>query len=642
VHRDVQGDCIKCHQEHKGADSELRPFDQAKFDHAAVARFPLEGKHAVTADKCANCHKMRSFLTLNPGCVSCHADGHKPTLGQDCASCHSIRVAFKDTGTRFDHSKAAFQLLGPHQAVACAKCHVNQVFRGLTFGTCSDCHRDPHRSAFGATCTTCHNAVDGWYTKKVDHARTAFPLIGRHADELCAACHKQGPLKVKLKAEVCSDCHTDVHKGTFKQDCKACHSETGFEKTPFDHAKTSFALTGKHSNVACTTCHQSMVLAGLPAARRVADFRGLKTNCLSCHQDVHQGQLGIACESCHSPAGFKIASYTHERPVEFFGGKHAPVACEKCHVRQAPVRPARTGVSLLNVTFKGLAMTCVTCHTDVHQTQLGGTCETCHSTTGFKIGSYTHQRPTDFFAGQHAPVACDKCHVRQTPSQPARTGVSVLDVTFKGLPTTCVSCHTDVHLGQEGIDCHVCHSPKAAKFALAGFSHERTGFALTGRHERLACEKCHKRETGTFPAGVGTAVRLKGSALECRGCHEDVHLGQVDNSCDNCHTTQAFKVLQYKHRGKSVSRFFVGRHLGAKCQDCHRSVTGQFPKGWGTALQFKLDTRCAACHKDFHNGSLGPNCGDCHRLALGVPLQPEGGPFGLGRAGDGLAQSDRS
>ena len=47
-------------------------------------------------------------------------------------------------GRRFDHTKAAFQLAGAHRDVACAKCHVNQVFKGLKF---AHVHRLPQEPA---------------------------------------------------------------------------------------------------------------------------------------------------------------------------------------------------------------------------------------------------------------------------------------------------------------------------------------------------------------------------------------------------------------------------------------------------------------------------------------------------------------
>jgi len=170
-----------------------------------------------------------------------------------------------------------------------------------------------------------------------------------------------------------------------------------------------------------------------------------------------------------------------------------------------------------------------------------------------------------------------------------------------------------VHLGQEGAACESCHSIQTAKFAVAAFSHTKTTFALTGRHQSLVCSQCHKEETGAFPAGSGTAIRLKGVARDCRGCHTDVHLGQLDSKCETCHQSESFKLPAYKHRSSQMSGFMVGRHAKATCDACHKPFVGQSAAGPVTALRFKVETRCLACHVDNHRGALGPNCGDCHR-----------------------------
>jgi hypothetical protein len=264
------------------------------------------------------------------------------------------------------------------------------------------------------------------------------------------------------------------------------------------------------------------------------------------------------------------------------------------------------------VDFRGLKSACASCHLDVHQAELGVACETCHSTTSFRLLAYRHARYPEFFTGQHAPLACDKCHVSQAATRPLRTAANVLPVKFKTASTACVSCHTDVHLGQEGARCETCHSVNTAKFAASGFSHGKTGFPLTGRHETVACASCHKVEAGTFPAGVGKAMRLKGTATTCSGCHADVHLGQLGGDCQSCHATLSFKTADYRHRNRALSSFFVGRHVTA-CESCHKPTTGPFPAGRGTAIRFQIDTRCVACHVDIHRGALGANCAGCHR-----------------------------
>lgn len=529
VHRSVTTDCVACHAEHAGVDGVLRPFDTAKFDHA-TSGFPLDGKHAPLAGKCDACHKTRSFLALRPACATCHTDVHKGTLGPTCTSCHSTRTAFRVLSGQFDHAKSAFPLVGAHRSVPCASCHVNRTFKGLKFGACSDCHRDPHRQSFGPTCTTCHSS-DAWRTTRIDHARTGFTLKGRHAAVSCASCHRQPAMKVKLRSETCAACHVDVHKGAFKKDCSACHSESGFGNTPFDHSQTPFALTGMHAGLACSKCHKSVTVgtpARRPAARAAAspvisaDFRGLTGTCTSCHTDVHRGELGPRCDSCHSPSTFHLASFTHPRFAEFFGGSHETVACAKCHSSDGRM----------------------------HFTDIG---------------------------------------------------------------TSCATCHQDVHLGQLGPKCESCHSIAAPAFTTTSFSHAATRFALTGRHAAVPCVQCHKRETGAFPAGQGSAVRFANVGVECRTCHADIHLGQFASTCETCHTTSGFALPGYRHRTAPLPGFFAGRHAKAPCSACHKPRTGAFPGGTGTAVLFRADPACATCHTDVHRGSLGNNCIECHR-----------------------------
>lgn len=545
VHKNVGGDCVTCHADHAGPQGELRPFDQKGFDHTANTSFPLNGKHEALNALCSACHKTRSFLTVSVTCASCHADVHKGSLGNGCQTCHSTKAAFKGSSSQFDHTKAAFQLVGAHKAVACANCHANGVFKGIKSASCMDCHKDQHRQTFSATCTSCHTN-DSWKTSKVNHTRTVFPLEGKHVDVACPACHKQPMMKVRPKADTCAACHVDVHRGTFKQDCKACHSESGFDRAPFDHSETKFLLTGKHDGLTCVKCHA------------------------------------------------------------------APTPTSQPVVLTRSAQPPRSSTAAI-VDFRGLKTTCVSCHSDVHQAELGTSCETCHTSASFKIPSYTHQRPQEFFAGQHAPVACENCHVPAPLTAPVRSSAPALRVAFKNTSMVCGSCHKDVHLGQEGAECETCHTIQRAKFAVADFSHTTTRFALVGRHQALACAQCHKLDSGVFPGGSGTAVRYKGVGTECRACHTDVHLGQLGGRCETCHGSTTFKVSDHKHTARSLSGFFTGKHAKASCADCHKPSTGTFPATTGTAIRFSMNTACVTCHSDKHRGALGPNCATCHR-----------------------------
>jgi len=355
VHRDVGESCISCHVEHAGVDAVITRFDPKSFDHAKETGFPLDGKHAHLL--CASCHKSRSYLAASPGCAACHADPHRGALGPDCARCHSAAVPFKETRRGFDHAKTAFPLTGAHAAVKCESCHRPGSWKVEKFAACADCHRDPHRKPLG-TCESCHTTAT-FRTEKIDHAKTGYPLLGAHASVPCAKCHVQSALKVRITATRCADCHKDPHRGVFKEDCASCHKETGFRAASFDHAaRTKFPLEGKHAETPCSACHRNAAAKGAPAA----DFRGAKSDCASCHADVHRGELGNACQKCHSTRTFRVTSYTHPRRPEFFASGHAAVACEKCHGTGRPGAERR---------FAQVSFACASCHKDPHVGQLG-------------------------------------------------------------------------------------------------------------------------------------------------------------------------------------------------------------------------------------------------------------------------------
>lgn len=561
VHRDVRDDCVTCHAEHQGTSGELRPFDTAAFDHARDAGYPLDGRHAPVAATCAACHKTRSFVTASTACASCHTDVHKGSLGARCETCHTTKVAFKEGRQGFDHSRAAFPLEGAHQKVACESCHRNQQFKGLAFARCDSCHRDPHTPRQSEACATCHTAAS-WRTRRFDHARTTFALKGRHEITACVACHVRPALQVAPRHDTCAACHTDPHRGRFKQDCASCHNEQTFAAAPFDHAATPFPLTGRHAPAPCVACHKNLTRAAARTGRAVpsatVDFGGLKRECATCHDDTHRGDLGASCETCHSTERFAVTTYAHRTPAPFFEGAHTPVTCVKCH---APAGPAAVPV---------LARA---------------------STAPLPV----------------PPVAA--------PAGRASIPGPLPGVHFTATPRACVTCHADVHLGQVAQTCESCHSVSLAKFAVSpGFDHARTKFPLGGRHAPAACAKCHESKTQAFPAGTGTAVRLTGLATACATCHQDVHLGQLGARCETCHSDQTFKLAAYTHRNAAQGGFFVGAHRTTACATCHTVATGQFVSARGTAVRYAIERTCTSCHRDVHNGALGPKCADCHRL----------------------------
>jgi hypothetical protein len=532
VHRNVTDTCASCHKEHQGADADLRHLDRQTFDHAAETGFPLDGLHARVGTTCSACHKTRSFLTVRPACQTCHQDPHKEALGQACTACHTPQLAFKRTRERFDHARARFALTGSHQRVACEKCHKDNLFRraerqagslSYEFNECSSCHQSPHRRPLGPSCTTCHS-TERWVVGGFDHSKTSFALVGSHRTVACAGCHVSG-VRTPLRSDRCSACHTNVHRESIKDDCRACHTEETFRKARFDHReRTGFPLDATHAPLTCQKCHTTLPAETLPrTSRTVMDFSGLSRACVSCHKDQHNGEFGLACDACHRPATFKVAGFSHPRIPEFFGGRHQGVTCVKCHVRSSgqPAAPAAaplkaTAVSTPRGGTPPPSSACSTCHDDVHMGQVGALCERCHTVEAerFAPAKFAHDAAPFVLTGKHKTAPCAKCHPKETGVFPAGAGTAA---RLQPVQSDCAACHTDPHLGQVDPGCSRCHTPDG--FAVASFPHAGLEYMFSiGNHGVLPCARCHKRETGQFPAGAGSTVRFK-VARTCIGCH---------------------------------------------------------------------------------------------------------------------------
>jgi hypothetical protein len=174
----------------------------------------------------------------------------------------------------------------------------------------------------------------------------------------------------------CVSCHADAHAGQVSTRCETCHTvdRPRFAVTTFAHEKTRFPLTGKHTPVACATCHK--VEAGIFPAGRTTTRRltGIGTDCVSCHQDPHAGQFKTGCQACHSAETFRIARYSHLRARTlgwFFTGRHL-TACSACH------KPSGARAGSAAVVAYQVSTSCTACHTDIHRGALGPRCETCH------------------------------------------------------------------------------------------------------------------------------------------------------------------------------------------------------------------------------------------------------------------------
>ena len=488
VHREVTGDCESCHQEHQGADADLRPLDSASFDHRAETGFPLTGGHASLAEKCATCHTTRSYLNNKPECSSCHTEPHQGALGTRCSTCHTPASGWKNASRAF-HKVGLFPLQGKHVAVPCASCHRNGAIKG-TPTQCYDCHwvrrqDDRYRTRLGNQCENCHTP-SSWTMVRWNHASaTGAALNAQHATIACDSCHKDQAFRAVQV--VCATCHQADYQKTaspnhaaagFPTACDACHkpSDSTFAGARFNHNAT-FPLTGAHVTQPCASCHSNNVYKGTPR------------NCVACHQPDYQRAVTpnhvaagfpTDCEACHknSAPSFRGATFNHSSAFALVG-VHATQACAACH---------------RNNVYKGTPRECYGCHQANYQQAQNPnhvsagfptTCDSCHRPTdpSFRGAGFNHSAVFQL-VGVHATQACAACHKNNV---------------YRGTPRDCVGCHLANYQQTRNPNhtaagfpttCEACHQPSDASFTQGRFTH--TAFPITsGRHSGQACSVCH-------------------------------------------------------------------------------------------------------------------------------------------------------
>jgi len=470
----------------------------------------------------------------------------------------------------------------------CDQCHVR--LREVSVNRlCRDCHEQvdkdirsekgfhgKDRKASTAECRSCHTDHKG---RKVDivnldrdrfnHKLTDYPLVGKHRQAGCSACHKPDK-KFREAPGKCIDCHKedDAHEGKLGKDCKSCHNPKSWTQENFDHDKTDFKLKFAHKEVACDLCHVGN------------KYKDTPKTCVSCHaiKDVHAGRFGTRCATCHRESKWSETRFRHDRQTRFrLKGRHRQVDCHACH------RADRKAIVQRDVTKRRKPRSCVACHKldDVHKGSNGKRCDQCHNENSWLKASFDHDRKTDFpLRGAHKKASCTACHRGDEPR----------DET----PTECVACHRaqDVHEQKLGKKCAQCHGEQSWTDNLR-FDHDLTDFPLIGQHAVAGCETCHASRT--------FQVEKSG----CKDCHaeDDVHERSLGTDCAQCHNPNDWLIWRFDH-DEQTEFPLEGAHEGLHCSSCHRKQMPEKPR----------KRACVACHRkdDIHDGNFGADCAECH------------------------------
>jgi hypothetical protein len=531
----IRKDCAECHSDHHGRKFDMVRFDEDNFDHLLTG-YELEGEHAKI--ECRECHlpdfiadrdlkkRKDTYLGLQEECLSCHEDFHQETLSNDCLQCHNMEGFRPAPG--FDHNEADFVLKGAHQEVDCKECHAETTRNGVAFQEFTG-----------------------------------------------------------LDFEDCVSCHEDPHSGRFPGTCAACHNEKAFEDNStlsgFRHGLTGFNLNGKHRDISCFTCHAD---SGKPTTL-FGDLAATPENeCVSCHEDQHNGLYGTDCAQCH-----KESSFLSLKDMDFFDhsvtdypleGKHVGIDCKECHTERFSTP----------IDFSE----CQNCHEDYHLGQFSENgvtpdCVTCHSLDeGFDYSLYTleqHQETVFPLEGAHLATPCFACHLDEEEDQ----------WNFRSIGQVCVDCHDDLHEGYIPAsyypedDCTKCHGSET--WDAVTFDHNQTDWNLEGKHQTVACSACHFEENPDMAGEI--LQQFVDLPSDCVSCHENVHGDDFAENgvtdCTRCHTAERWFPDRFNHDATNFP--LEGAHAQVDCAACHDVVDS----GGETETIYKLGKfQCIDCH----------------------------------------------
>jgi hypothetical protein len=236
------------------------------------------------------------------------------------------------------------------------------------------------------------------------------------------------------------------------------------------------------------------------------------------------------CVACHTPEGWGDVKFVHERTGFPLTGKHAQVACKKCHVADFKEPVGRA---------------CSACHRDVHGGFAGVQCASCHDVEGWKsrFDADAHRRTNFPLQGRHALLPCEQCHGDRRDRSFARPTVA------------CWECHqADLQSANaKGVDhggfpgypqlaCLGCHG--FWRWAPGTFGGHGACFPIdSGNHAGITCTKCHV--TLPVPLQIGSCSSVPYPA--CTRCHscasvQPRHTGvpgfscvNLDQRCYECH-----------------------------------------------------------------------------------------------------------
>jgi hypothetical protein len=311
-----------------------------------------------------------------------------------------------------------------------------------------------------------------------------------------------GPLNVENR-------RNDVRGGVkshAEASCSACHAP---------------AWSGETMSIRCMNCHEN-IRDQLDGSKPLHGLMAQGQDCMSCHTE-HKGPHASLTS---------LAKFDHECAAFKLVGKHKQAECAACHKEQL---------------YQQTPQACAACHAEpaMHKDKFGADCMSCHTPhdwhaatllpQALTAGGFNHDHTRFKLTGKHVTADCKSCHASNT---------------FKGTPTSCVSCHVEPvshkpHPKTFGENCASCHSTLAWKGATLA-KHTFPMNHRTKDRKNSACAVCHQDKislVSTTPAKLSPSY----TTYSCYGCHQHTPEREAGrrshrkvtnlNACAKCHPT---------------------------------------------------------------------------------------------------------
>jgi nitrate/TMAO reductase-like tetraheme cytochrome c subunit len=254
---------------------------------------------------CDSCHEM------DPYYASWQSSVHNTA---ECRNCHIPPGAIAYVQTKLFSFREVWVHITKKVEAPLA------VTRQIHNASCLECHKDPGNATLGnvtfshsihqsQNCVTCH-------VRLVHRSVTPPAYVSPAAMSTCLKCHNG-----TIAPGKCSTCHTPGHEP--RGECSSCHNTESWTAAGTNHP---FPREGAHAGLACTDCHVAKTGVQLIPGTELPQA---DPACISCHGDKHGGLTD--CATCHTPNGWKPASFTHQQVGEHIPNGEKPLDCASCH-----------------------------------------------------------------------------------------------------------------------------------------------------------------------------------------------------------------------------------------------------------------------------------------------------------------------